>query len=69
MGTGHSSYDRRAPAGQAPVDPEVARKAAIGITRRARNAGLDNAELLDLLGALGINELARPPRTRKARRR
>lgn len=64
-----SSVPKRTRAGAAPVAPEVARKAAIGITRRARNASLTNTELLDLLGALGITELARPPRIRKANRR
>lgn len=63
MGTGHSSYDRKAPAGQAPVDKDVARDAAI---TTARMVPAD--ELLDTLRALGIDQLARPPRTRKARR-
>lgn len=64
MGTGHSSYDRKAPAGQAPVDPAVARKAAINVT-----CSVPADELLETLRALGIDILARPPRTGKARRR
>lgn len=64
MGTGHSSYDKRSTSGQAPVDPEVARKTAINCARN-----VPAAELLDVLRALGIDVLARPPRrTRKARR-
>lgn len=66
MGTGHSSYDRRAAAGDAPVDPPVARRAAITTARLALEHQASPEELLDLLGALGITKLARPPR--KARR-
>ena len=64
-----SSVPARTPSGPAPVDKPVARAAAITTARLAREHGASREELLDLLGALGIAELARPPRrTRKARR-
>jgi hypothetical protein len=53
----------------APVAPEVARTAALGVARYARDNQLPREDLLDLTDALGITDLARPPRTGKARRR
>ncbi|CAL9605931.1 hypothetical protein SUDANB95_05489 [Actinosynnema sp. ALI-1.44] len=64
-------YDPRSYDSDAPVDPPVARTAALRVARQARDDAWSHEELRAVLALLGIDRLARQTKTttRKARRR